>query len=103
MIRRSHVLNYQKFSVLHNLADSVEELNKIIMDRCWSRNEGLPTLLTGNIIAFVTQAFEEMIKTQFSFRVLPVIFPHTTKLKNFTTKQSLRKGRSMMPLALPLA
>ena len=30
-------------------------------------NEGLPTLLTGNIIAFVTQAFEEVIKTQFSF------------------------------------
>ena len=30
-------------------------------------NKGLPTLLTGNIIAFVTQAFEEVIKTQFSF------------------------------------
>ena len=47
------------------------------MERCSSINEGLPTLLTGNIIAFVTIAFEEVVKKEFSFRVLPVIFPNT--------------------------
>ena len=55
-------------------AASVKELTQLVLSRCASRNEAYSLIAASNILAFVVDCFAKRYSSQFTFKVLPVVF-----------------------------
>ena len=55
-------------------AASVNETTQLVLRHCASRNEAYSLIAASNLLAFVVYCFDKLYSSEFTFKVLPVVF-----------------------------